>query len=286
MTVKGGTSQACAACKYQRRKCAADCPLAPYFPPDQPKMFQNAHRLFGVANIHRILKQLTPTQKNDAMGSIIFQSNMREKFPVHGCYGYICQLRFQIEQYQQELHAVQTQLALYHHHLSSSSPPHPSSQLQLGMAATSPSPNTLSLFHQSHLLPLNAMPINGISPAPTNNLPSFSSGTGNSYMDSKDNISNHLWIQNQNSSCFMSQTLPILQDTSEEAPREYDEIAPFFDTIDDRQSYMDSKDAYDSSPEDSLKTTQAIQHVDQDNELKSAAACFSFARLSIDRVEQ
>nr|CAD1818355.1 unnamed protein product [Ananas comosus var. bracteatus] len=63
MMAKGGTSRpACAACKHQRRKCTADCPLALYFPADQPKQFQNAHRLFGVSNILRILKDLDPSR--------------------------------------------------------------------------------------------------------------------------------------------------------------------------------------------------------------------------------
>ncbi|XP_043706292.1 LOB domain-containing protein 27-like isoform X2 [Telopea speciosissima] len=309
MTVKGGTSQACAACKYQRRKCAADCPLAPYFPPHEPKTFQNAHRLFGVSNILKILKQLNPNQKNDAMGSIIFQSNMRDRFPVHGCYGIICQLRFQIEQVQQELLAVQAQLAFYqhhhHHHLSSSSPPHhsPSSQLQLGMSTSPPPPqssnNTLSLFHHN-LQPFNAaMPITGISLSPTTNGNNVTNNGYNTavYMESKDNL---LLIQNQNQNPYnsapnstisnnnsavvaanqspflVSQGLSILQEPTE-APRDYDEIPPFFDTIDDRQSYIDSKEAYDSSSEDSLKgSTQPIEHV-QENELKNAAACFRFA---------
>ncbi|XP_042500446.1 LOB domain-containing protein 27-like [Macadamia integrifolia] len=276
MTVKGGTSQACAACKYQRRKCAADCALAPYFPPDKPKMFQNAHRLFGVSNILKILKQLSPHQKNDAMGSIIYQAYIREKFPVHGCYGFICQLRFQIEQLQQELLAVQTQLALYRqHHQNQFSPTNnssPSSQLQLGMA-TSPSPNNaLPLFHYDQTF--NGFPTIGNNGV--NNVNAYNTAV---YLDSKDNIVNpSLWIQNQNPSqspLLISQALPIQQ---EEAPRDYDEIPPFFDTIDDRQSYIDSKEAYDSSSsEDSLKdTTQSIEQV-QENELKSAAAaCFNF----------
>ncbi|KAJ4961290.1 hypothetical protein NE237_021200 [Protea cynaroides] len=286
MTVKGGTSHACAACKYQRRKCAADCSLAPYFPPDQPKMFQNAHRLFGVSNIVNILKQLSPNQKIDAMGSIIFQANMREKFPVHGCYGYICQLRFQIEQLQQELLAVQAQLGLYRQH-HSSSPPQPSPQLQLGMAIP-PSPNNaLPLFHHSYHQNFNAMPTE-ISLAPTNHHSLFSSSiNGNNaiYMDSNDNMVSPLWIQDQNdvsnstsnnnsAAAIQSPLLFSIQQEPTEA--HYDEVPPFFDTIDDRQSYIDSKEAYDSSSEDSLKdTTQPIEHV-QENELKSVAACFNF----------
>ncbi|KAE9467926.1 hypothetical protein C3L33_00163, partial [Rhododendron williamsianum] len=41
------TTHACAACKYQRRKCAPDCVLAPYFPHHRQRQFLNAHKLFG-----------------------------------------------------------------------------------------------------------------------------------------------------------------------------------------------------------------------------------------------
>ncbi|KAK4366561.1 hypothetical protein RND71_014441 [Anisodus tanguticus] len=114
MTVKGGTSPACAACKYQRRKCSSECVLAPYFPANQPKMFQNAHRLFGVCNIMKILKQLDNNdQKADAMKSIIFEADMWEKFPVYGCVEYICHLRQQLQLALEELHYIYAQLAIY-----------------------------------------------------------------------------------------------------------------------------------------------------------------------------
>ena len=87
MTIKGGTNKACAACKFQRRKCSKDCLLSPYFPADKPKTFSNAHRLFGVCNMVRILKQVEPDEKDEAMKSIIFESDMRARYPVHGCYG-------------------------------------------------------------------------------------------------------------------------------------------------------------------------------------------------------
>ncbi|KAK1313026.1 LOB domain-containing protein 27 [Acorus calamus] len=110
MTVKGGTSQACAACKYQRRKCSATCPLAPYFPPDNPKQFQNAHKLFGVSNILKILNRIDPSQKSEAMRSIIYESNIRDKYPVYGCLGIIMTLQFQIQQVQYECNLVNNQL--------------------------------------------------------------------------------------------------------------------------------------------------------------------------------
>ncbi|GAB4832173.1 hypothetical protein Ancab_006190 [Ancistrocladus abbreviatus] len=104
MTGKGGTIQACAACKYQRRGCSPDCALAPYFPADQPQLFQDVHRLFGVSKILRMLKQLSDDdQKDEAMKSIIYESEMRRRFPVHGCLGIIWKLKEQIKQSQEVL---------------------------------------------------------------------------------------------------------------------------------------------------------------------------------------
>ncbi|KAG7033151.1 LOB domain-containing protein 27, partial [Cucurbita argyrosperma subsp. argyrosperma] len=112
MTMKGGTTQACASCKYQRRRCSKDCPLAPYFPADQPKMFQNAHRLFGVRNIMNILKQVPPSQKDETMTSIIYESNMRSRFPVYGCCGVLWQLHYQIQQVSEELQQVKARVSM------------------------------------------------------------------------------------------------------------------------------------------------------------------------------
>ncbi|KEH24950.1 putative transcription factor AS2-LOB family [Medicago truncatula] len=83
-------NKACAACKYQRRKCTRECVLAPYFPADEPKMFGNAHRLFGVSNIQKILNEIKDGgQRDEAMKSIIVESKIRANFPIHGCLGVI-----------------------------------------------------------------------------------------------------------------------------------------------------------------------------------------------------
>ncbi|KAL5980684.1 hypothetical protein ACLOJK_028593, partial [Asimina triloba] len=269
MTVKGGTSQACAACKYQRRKCSAECPLAPYFPADQPKQFQNAHRLFGVSNILKILKQLQASQKLEAMKSIVYEANIRDRYPVHGCVGIICQLQLQIQHLQQELDAINSQLTLYRQHHSQITP---SSQLQLGTGGATPaSHNALTLFHNNQTIsPMSS----GISYGGDGG-----GGGGGGNMNS-------LWQQQyphsyDNGITTTMQTQfgglqPLLCQQKLEPTHEYDEISPFFDTIDDRQSYIDSKEAYESSSsEESLKdTTQSIEHV-AENELKSAAACFT-----------
>ncbi|XVF25143.1 hypothetical protein REPUB_Repub13aG0188200 [Reevesia pubescens] len=108
-----GTTQACAACKYQRRKCAPDCILAPYFPHDRQRQFQNAHKLFGVSNIKKIIKYINPAEKDIAMRTIVFQSDARANDPVGGCYRIIQELQRQIEYSQAELDLVCHQLAIY-----------------------------------------------------------------------------------------------------------------------------------------------------------------------------
>lgn len=107
-----GTTQACAACKYQRRKCAPDCILAPYFPHDRQRQFLNAHKLFGVSNITKIIKHLEPPEKDEAMSTIIFQSDVRANDPVGGCYRIIKELQRQIEYNKAELELVLHQLAI------------------------------------------------------------------------------------------------------------------------------------------------------------------------------
>ncbi|KAL1810586.1 LOB domain-containing protein 22 [Daucus carota subsp. sativus] len=79
-------SQACAACKYQRRKCAPDCILAPYFPHLRQRQFLNAHKLFGVSNITKIIRNLEKYDKDEAMRTIIYQADVRASDPVGGCY--------------------------------------------------------------------------------------------------------------------------------------------------------------------------------------------------------
>ncbi|KAL5223040.1 hypothetical protein ABZP36_027753 [Zizania latifolia] len=108
-----GTNQACAACKYQRRKCNPDCPMAPYFPADQQRRFLNAHRLFGVSNILKTLRHLKPELHDDAMRTLVYQAEMRAHDPVGGCYRIIFELERQLEYDTAELSTVLHHIAFY-----------------------------------------------------------------------------------------------------------------------------------------------------------------------------
>ncbi|XP_054804879.1 LOB domain-containing protein 27-like [Prosopis cineraria] len=299
MTVKGGTAQACAACKYQRRKCTSECLLAPYFPADQPKVFQNVHKLFGVSNIKKTLKKLDPAQKKVAMDSIICQANIRDKYPVHGCWEEICRLRYQIWQMEEELHVVHQQLEIcrqhFQNHLDHLPEDHVAShsQLELGMA---PCSNRLQLFDQiPH--PQDYSNIVAASLPTSQQLQHSFSHSNNEaynnslYIDTKGSVPNHLWAEHpyedNNSSSMAIQQQSQLDASQQplviqqgEVAEDYDEMHPFFDTIDDRQSYVYSKEAYESSSEESLKDTpKCAEHV-AENELKNAAACFSLTSVN------
>nr|XP_010935456.1 LOB domain-containing protein 22-like [Elaeis guineensis] len=246
MTVKGGTSQACAACKYQRRRCSADCPLAPYFPPEQPKQFQNAHRLFGVSNIIKILNKLEPPHKAEAMRSIIYEANVRDRYPVHGCLGLIFTLHLQIQHTQLELDAINAQLSLYRHH-------HQSSELHFAsLSSSSSSPLTVNT---SNYLPFDALPNN----------------TDNKHVE-------EFWAHNSYNSGSASNSVIAVTGSGFQTPlgveHEYDEISPYFDTIEEGR-------VYESSSELSLKETVQQEHVSE-NELKRAAACFTLTTVDMN----
>ncbi|KAK7335873.1 hypothetical protein VNO80_27978 [Phaseolus coccineus] len=120
MSDSRSSTQACAACKYQRRKCGPKCILAPFFPYQREKQFLRAHRLFGVGKITNMIKPLDPDRRNIAIATIIYESDVRAKDPVGGC------LRI-IENLQSQLAYSQTQLRLLLQHLAFFRPPPPSS---------------------------------------------------------------------------------------------------------------------------------------------------------------
>uniref|UniRef100_A0A0D9V262 LOB domain-containing protein n=1 Tax=Leersia perrieri TaxID=77586 RepID=A0A0D9V262_9ORYZ len=107
-------NQACAACKHQRRKCTPECELAPYFPADRPARFRNAHRLFGIKNILRIMKKANALggqeTRDDAATSVIYESDAREADPVFGAAGIARKLSLELNSLEAELAAVRSQV--------------------------------------------------------------------------------------------------------------------------------------------------------------------------------
>ncbi|NP_001170378.1 uncharacterized LOC100384360 [Zea mays] len=95
----------CAACKLLRRRCAAGCVFAPYFPPGEPHKFANVHKVFGASNVSKLLQEIPAQHRGDAVSSLVYEANARVRDPVYGCVGAISSLQEQVE-------ALQAQLAL------------------------------------------------------------------------------------------------------------------------------------------------------------------------------
>ncbi|CAN6214770.1 unnamed protein product [Urochloa humidicola] len=108
-----GGAAACAACKYQRRRCTPDCPLAEFFPQDRSRVFRNAHRLFGVSNILKTLARAGREKRREAMHCIIYESQAWDINPATGCIPIIQDLQRQIRQAELDLHRAYAGIQAY-----------------------------------------------------------------------------------------------------------------------------------------------------------------------------
>ncbi|KAK1412131.1 hypothetical protein QVD17_33129 [Tagetes erecta] len=103
---------ACASCRHQRKKCTEKCVLAPFFPADKTQDFQAVHKVFGVSNVTKLVKDLSREDGKKAVDSLIWEANCRLKDPVLGPLG-------EFQRVSEELGAYKTQYqqANIHHHL-------------------------------------------------------------------------------------------------------------------------------------------------------------------------
>ncbi|XP_073029656.1 LOB domain-containing protein 25-like [Primulina eburnea] len=100
----------CAACKFLRRKCLSGCIFKPYFPPEEPTKFANVHKIFGASNVSKLLNEIPPHQREDAVNSLAYEAEARLKDPVYGCVGAISVLQRQVLHLQKELDATNADL--------------------------------------------------------------------------------------------------------------------------------------------------------------------------------
>ncbi|GJM92334.1 hypothetical protein PR202_ga08799 [Eleusine coracana subsp. coracana] len=131
-----GTGSPCAACKFLRRKCQPDCVFAPYFPPDNPQKFVHVHRVFGASNVTKLLNELHPFQREDAVNSLAYEADMRLRDPVYGCVGVISILQHNLRQLQQDLARAKYELSKYQAAAAAAAnaPTGPNGQQQQAMA--------------------------------------------------------------------------------------------------------------------------------------------------------
>ncbi|XP_037418025.1 LOB domain-containing protein 15-like [Triticum dicoccoides] len=100
----------CAACKLLRRRCAHECPFAPYFSPHEPHKFAAVHKVFGASNVSKMLLEVPEPERADAASSLVYEANLRLRDPVYGCMGAISMLQQQVNALEAELQAVRAEI--------------------------------------------------------------------------------------------------------------------------------------------------------------------------------
>ncbi|KAK0604049.1 hypothetical protein LWI29_011535 [Acer saccharum] len=103
----------CAACKFRRQKCTQECVFAPYFPPDHTQKFAKVHEVFGASNVAKLLNELGPNLREDAVNSLAYEADMRLRDPVYGCVGLISILQHRLKLVQNDLYNAKKELSTY-----------------------------------------------------------------------------------------------------------------------------------------------------------------------------
>ncbi|KAK8960742.1 LOB domain-containing protein 6 [Platanthera guangdongensis] len=108
-----GSNSPCAACKFLRRKCQPDCIFAPYFKSDHPEKFVGVHRIFGASNVGKLLNEIKPEFREDAVRSLVYEAEWRIRDPVYGCVGVITALHQKLRRLQLDLTLARAELSCY-----------------------------------------------------------------------------------------------------------------------------------------------------------------------------
>ncbi|KAI8525584.1 hypothetical protein RHMOL_Rhmol13G0241900 [Rhododendron molle] len=93
---------ACASCKHQRKRCQENCVMAPHFPQGLKGEFQAVHKIFGIANVTRVIKALDFAGQREAIRSFIWEAKAWTKHPVRGPYQEVDSLRDRIRSLEEE----------------------------------------------------------------------------------------------------------------------------------------------------------------------------------------
>jgi len=71
------------------------------------------HKVFGASNVAKLLNELNPSQREDAVNSLAYEAEARLRDPVYGCVGLISILQHRLKQLQSDLFNAKKELATY-----------------------------------------------------------------------------------------------------------------------------------------------------------------------------
>jgi LOB domain-containing protein 16 len=93
----GAPGSPCGACKFLRRKCAAECVFAPYFcAEDGAAQFAAIHKVFGSSNAAKLLQKVAPGDRSEAAATVTYEAQARLRDPIYGCVSHIFALQQQV----------------------------------------------------------------------------------------------------------------------------------------------------------------------------------------------
>ncbi|CAA2978162.1 LOB domain-containing 16 [Olea europaea subsp. europaea] len=148
-----GTGSPCGACKFLRRKCAANCIFAPYFGPEQgPARFAAIHKVFGASNVSKLLLHIPVADRCEAVVTIAYEAQARIRDPVYGCVSQILALQQQVAYLQAQLMQVKAQLSQNLIESRNQESQWPSCNINGGMASSFPT------FQTNYMSPSSISP--------------------------------------------------------------------------------------------------------------------------------
>ncbi|KAJ1298777.1 hypothetical protein BS78_01G480000 [Paspalum vaginatum] len=102
----------CGACKFLRRKCAAECVFAPHFcAEDGAAQFAAIHKVFGASNAAKLLQQVAPGDRSEAAATVTYEAQARLRDPIYGCVAHIFALQQQVATLQLQVLQAKAQVA-------------------------------------------------------------------------------------------------------------------------------------------------------------------------------
>jgi hypothetical protein len=89
----------CGACKLLRRKCTTDCIFAPYFSSNEgAASFAAVHKFFGASKVSKLLLDIPPNRRQEAVSTICCEAQARLSDPVNGCVADVFAMEQQLQQ--------------------------------------------------------------------------------------------------------------------------------------------------------------------------------------------
>ncbi|KAK4394751.1 protein LATERAL ORGAN BOUNDARIES [Sesamum angolense] len=118
------------------------------FPPEEPQKFANVHKIFGASNVTKLLNELLPHQREDAVNSLAYEAEARVRDPVYGCISAISFLQRQVERLQKELDAANADLIRF-------------ACNGIQAAGLQPPPAAPQALASTHMVPTQPRPVGG-----------------------------------------------------------------------------------------------------------------------------